>query len=88
MCKINLCDYKDIFGNPYEGLHSYRVFDIAIIDVLLVLITVYLYTSYTGQSFFECLIVAFVIGIILHRIFCVRTYIDRLLFPDIDYKNN
>ena len=27
------------------------------------------------------MIVLFVLGIILHRVFCVRTTIDKLLFP-------
>ena len=29
------CDHSDIFGKPGEGLHAYRVFDLAIVDVLL-----------------------------------------------------
>ena len=29
------CKYKDILGKPGEGVHSYRLFDIAIIDVVL-----------------------------------------------------
>ena len=29
------CKYKDILGKPGEGVHSYRLFDIAVIDVVL-----------------------------------------------------
>ena len=29
------CKYKDILGEPKKGLHSYRVFDIAVVDILL-----------------------------------------------------
>ena len=29
------CKYKDVLGEPKKGLHSYRVFDIAVMDVLL-----------------------------------------------------
>ena len=32
------CKYKDSLGKPKKGLHSYRVFDIAVIDVLFTLI--------------------------------------------------
>ena len=33
------CKYKDALGKPKEGLHSYRVFNISIIDVLLTFIS-------------------------------------------------
>ena len=32
------CKYKDALGKPNEGLHSYRVFNISIIDVLLTIL--------------------------------------------------
>ena len=28
------CKYKDSLGKPKKGLHSYRVFDISVLDVL------------------------------------------------------
>jgi hypothetical protein len=33
-----LCEYSDIFGKPNQGIHSIRIFDIAIVDVLLTII--------------------------------------------------
>ena len=40
MAKINQEDliFKDIFGKVGEGLHSYRIFNIAIIDVLFTIL--------------------------------------------------
>ena len=29
------CQYKDLFGKVGEGVHSYRIFNIAVVDVLL-----------------------------------------------------
>ena len=29
--EIDLCKYKDLFGEPREGLRKYRIFDIAIL---------------------------------------------------------
>lgn len=29
----DLSKYKDIFGKPMTGLHKYRIFDIAVVDV-------------------------------------------------------
>ena len=33
-------------------------------------------------DFYKILIALFILGIILHRLFCVRTTIDKLLFPN------
>ena len=33
-----LCDYKNILGEPNKGLHKYRIFNIAIVDVLLTIV--------------------------------------------------
>ena len=32
---IMYCKYKDIFGKPNEGIHSFRIFNISVIDTLL-----------------------------------------------------
>ena len=70
---MNLCKYKDILGVPGEGVHSLRVFGLAIVDVLATIAVAYVMKIPVW--------LAFLIGIILHRMFCVRTTIDKLLFP-------
>ena len=77
---LNLCKYKDIFGKPKQGAHSYRIFNIAIVDVILTILAAYLLSIFTGYKFVYTLIFMFILGIISHRIFCVRTTIDKLLF--------
>ena len=77
---LNLCKYKDIFGKPNEGAHSYRIFNIAIVDVVLTILAAYLLSILTGYNIIYTLIFMFILGIISHRIFCVRTTIDKLLF--------
>ena len=77
---IDLCPYKYIFGKPSEGVHSYRIFDIAIVDVISTLIGAYIIAKYNNYNFYEIAIILFLLGIILHRLFCVRTTIDKLLF--------
>ena len=76
-----LCPYKNIFGKVGEGAHSYRVANIAIVDVIMTIIGAFvlhfLFPMYSVLSF---AIVLFLLGIILHRLFCVSTTIDRLLF--------
>jgi len=75
-----LCKYKHIFGIPGKGLHKYRIFNIAIIDVVLTIILTIIISYLLKINFIITLIILFLVGIIMHRIFCVRTTIDKLLF--------
>jgi len=76
------CKYKDILGKPKKGLHSYRVFNIAIVDVLLTFLLAKFIQYYIMKEteFGIILVFCFIFGIILHRVFCVKTTIDKLLF--------
>ena len=76
------CKYKDIFGKVNTGLHSYRIANIAIVDVLLTIIVAYYLHKYIfiNQSFLCMTTLLFILGILLHRLFCVRTTIDKILF--------
>ena len=76
------CKYKDSLGKPKKGLHSYRVFDISVIDVLFTFILAKFiqYNLLEEWDFLLILICCFSSGIILHRVFCVKTTIDKLLF--------
>ena len=78
---MDLCKYKDIFGKPGEGAHSYRILNIAIVDVISLLIVAYIISYFTKYNLLNVIFVLFIIGIIAHRLFCVRTTIDKLLFP-------
>lgn len=77
---MNLCKYSDILGKPNEGIHSYRLFDIAIIDLIMTFVAAILISYFFKFSFLYVLIFLFILGIILHRLFCVKTTIDKLLF--------
>ena len=48
---FSLCPYKNIFGKPNEGVHSYRIFDIAIVDLVSTIVAAYLISMYTKQDF-------------------------------------
>jgi hypothetical protein len=78
---MSLCKYKNLFGKPDQGVHSYRIFNIAIVDTLLTILLAFVISFLTKLSFLYTLIISFASGIILHRLFCVRTTVDKLLFP-------
>lgn len=78
------CEYKEIFGKPNEGAHSLRVLNIAIIDVILTFIVSYvIYKLYPVYSYWKITVFMFILAIILHRLFCVNTTINKLIFGNI-----
>ena len=80
---MSLCQYKDIFGKVGEGVHSLRFMSLAIVDVLVTILGSYLLSLIFRWNFWITLIVIFILGIILHRLFCVRTTLDKLIFPNV-----
>jgi hypothetical protein len=79
-----LCDYKDALGKVGTGVHSYRIFNIAVVDVVLTVLLAYIiYLFVPGYNFLLVLLACFISGIALHRLFCVRTTIDKALFPNV-----
>jgi hypothetical protein len=78
---MSLCKYKNILGEVGKGIHSYRIFNIAIADVLLTILAAYVIHIFMPKyKFVYILLFLFLLGIILHRLFCVDTTVDKLLF--------
>jgi hypothetical protein len=77
---MDLCKYQNSLGIPNQGVHSYRLFGVAIVDVVFTIIGAMIISYFSKRSFVYTLIFLFLLGIILHRLFCVRTTIDKLLF--------
>jgi hypothetical protein len=76
---MNLCKYKNALGEVGKGVHSYRLFGVSIADVLMTIIGAFLISYFFKLSFIKTLLVLFLTGIVLHRLFCVRTTIDKLI---------
>jgi hypothetical protein len=81
---LGLCRYKDIFGRPGEGAHAYRIFDIAVVDVVATIIAAFLVARVFDVAFWKSLVGLFLVGILSHRAFCVRTTVDKWVFPNIN----
>ena len=79
---MDLCKYKNILGEPGKGIHSYRLFGVAIADVIMTIIASALISYFLKYSFITTLVILFILGIVLHKLFCVKTTIDKLLFPN------
>ena len=65
--------YKDMFGKPNEGVHSHRIYDYAIVDILMTLIGGYFIAKYYNLNIIYGFIILFLIGQICHILFCVDT---------------
>jgi ABC-type sugar transport system permease subunit len=89
---MSLCKYANALGEPGKGVHSIRLFNIAVVDVLLTIILALVFALFFKYAikleatftiiFIINLVSLFILGIILHKIFCVRTTIDKLLFKN------
>ncbi len=75
-----LCQYRGLFGEVGEGIHSYRIGDIAVIDVIAVLIGASIISGCNKKKYWRTVFALFLLGILFHRLFCVRTTVDKFLF--------
>ena len=75
MSQVNcpFVQYKNIFGLPNEGVHSYRVFDLPIIDYIGAIIIALIITFMTKIPFELVIIIVLIIGVICHYLFGVET---------------
>jgi hypothetical protein len=76
-----LCDYRNYFGKPKTGVHKYRVANFAIVDIIMTIIGAVIISLIFRTNLLITLGILFLTGIALHRLFCVRTTVDILLFP-------
>jgi hypothetical protein len=76
---MDLCQYKDALGVPDTGIHSYRLFGVAIVDVLLTVLAAALIAYFFRLSFGLTVVILFLIGTGFHKLFCVQTTVARLI---------
>ena len=76
-----MCRYQHMFGEPRKGTHELRIFDFALLDILQTLLGAFIISKIMHWNVLYVTIGLFLMGILAHRLFCVRTTMDRLLFP-------
>ena len=89
--------YKNALGIPKQGVHQTRIdigkVSIARNDVVMTVVGAFLLSLFFFNPFRKfnyylrvvgiMLLTLFGLGILLHRLFCVRSTIDILLFPHV-----
>ena len=78
---MSLCKYKDIFGSPKQGLHSIRLFDIAVIDLLATILLAHLLHTFTPFNTPILSILLIIFSLFIHKLFCVHTTLTLTLLP-------
>jgi len=82
LCKSELKKILDKYlGTVNTGIHSNRIFNIAYVDVIMTIVGSLLLAWTMNWNYLRTIVGMFILGIILHRVFCVRTTVDKLLFP-------
>jgi|688.fasta_scaffold1151156_1 hypothetical protein len=74
------CKYKNSLGIPGKGVHKH-IFGVAYFDVIgTIVIGIILSYIYPKTNIWLILFILFILGILLHRLFCVKTTWDKLIF--------
>jgi hypothetical protein len=78
----HFCKYRDILGRVGEGSHSYRIFDLAIVDIVSTILAAVCIQYFLLPKYSLAIVIFgfFCLGIFFHRLFCVPTTIDKFLF--------
>lgn len=73
------CPYANILGEVGKGVHSFRLFDFSIIDILLTVLGAYLISKSFKVKFWKAFLGLFILGEILHYIFGVKSKFLRVI---------
>jgi hypothetical protein len=77
---MTFCHYRAIAGAPGTRYHRFRFMGFSIVDVLGTIVMGILLARYLHKSPLLVTICLFILGIIVHRIFCVDTALNVLIF--------
>lgn len=73
------CPFANILGEPNTGVHSIRLFGLALVDTILTIIGAYLISKAYKINFWYSLLGLFILGEFLHYIFGVNTAFLKMI---------
>jgi len=76
-----------MFGEPRKGFHSYRIKNIAALDMVGTALASWLISYNYDFSFLSVFLFFIVLAIAFHRLFCVNTTINKLIFGEVNKLN-
>jgi F0F1-type ATP synthase assembly protein I len=84
---FDLRNYSDIFGKPKTGVHKYRFMSMALVDIISTILVGLIIAYITKLKPQYVILGLFLLGIVLHAVFNVRTTVDKLIFPSRMYQD-
>jgi len=78
-----LCEYRDFFGKPREGAHAWRFMDFAMVDFIGTAVIAFFVSRYYRCSFVVLFLALLGLGVVFHRLFCVNTKLNTMLFGEV-----
>lgn len=79
-----LCQYKEIFGKPYEGIHKDRMFGLAFYDVFGTFLLGLFISYYFNVEIYKVFALLTIFVIVIHRLFCVDTALNVALIGKVN----
>ena len=72
---------SNLLGEPGKGIHQTRIpgTDIALVDTAATITGAYFISKHFHLSFLYTLVMLFIVGEILHVLFCVETPISKVI---------
>lgn len=74
------CKYRDVFGKPKQGVHRVRFLGMAAVDLVGTLAIALGISAWTNIDMHVVFAALMALAIVMHRVFCVDTAINRCLF--------
>lgn len=75
-----LCRFRDALQAPGTGVHSLRLLGVAVVDLGLTLLAALLLARASGLSPWLLFGLLLVLGVLVHRLFCVNTALNNTVF--------
>ena len=76
------CQYRDALGKPNQGVHKHYL-GIAVFDLVATIILGYLIWKFTGVNPWVLAVVIAIITVLVHRLFCVNTTVNKAIFGEV-----
>ena len=76
---MNICKFNTSLGIPDVGVHTHFL-GVAVFDVVGTIVIGVILSFLFKWNIIFTITILFILGIIAHRLFCVRTTVDKILF--------
>jgi hypothetical protein len=80
MAASGLCRFRHTLQAPGTGVHSVRFLGVAFVDLAITLMAALLLARASGLSPWLLFGLLLVLGVLVHRLFCVDTALNKRIF--------